>query len=92
MIGFFEFYIAPSEILLTACADKLLSNNLFNQIMFDMCVQDTAVKTVIDVCSFLAKQTFSDLVRKRPSSLIINFEQVIISSLKYSFHFFLTSG
>ena len=35
----------------------------------------TLIKTAIDPCSLLAK--FSDLVGKRPRSLIINFEQVI---------------
>ena len=33
--------------------------------------------TAIDTCSFLTKETFSDLVGERLSSLIINFEQVI---------------
>ena len=36
-----------------------------------------AVKTAIDACSLLTKQTFSDLVVEPASSLIINFEQVI---------------
>ena len=39
--------------------------------------QNTSVKTAIDVCSLLAKYTFSDLVVKRPSLLTINFEQVV---------------
>ena len=42
------------------------------------CVQqNTAVKTAIDACSLLAKQTFPDLVGEPARSLIINFEQVI---------------
>ena len=38
--------------------------------------QNTAVKTAIDACSLLAKQTFSVLVGDPASLLIINFEQV----------------
>ena len=40
--------------------------------------QNTAVKTAINACSLLAKQTLSGLVGKRTSSLIINFKQVFI--------------
>ena len=42
-----------------------------------MCKTKQAVKTAVEAYSLLAKQTFSDLVGKRASSLIINFEQVI---------------
>ena len=35
MIDFLKFYIAHSEILLTACADQLLYN--LNLIIFGMC-------------------------------------------------------
>ena len=39
------------------------------------------MKNARDVCSLLAKNTLCDLVREPPSSLIINFEQVIKSFL-----------
>ena len=35
--------------------------------MFGMCKTNTAVKTVIDACSLLAKSTFSVLVGERAS-------------------------
>ena len=48
----------------------------------------TLIKTAINSCSLLAKYTFCELVGKRPSSLIMNFEQVIKHFLVY-FTFFL---
>ena len=51
---------------------------LFLVTMYKLC--SACVKqnrTAINDCSLLAKQTFSDLVGKRASSLFINFEQVI---------------
>ena len=77
MIGFYEFHIAHSEILLTACADQLL----FNLILVKLCLacvkQNTAVKTASDAYPLLAKYRLSDLVGQRPSFLIINFKQVM---------------
>ena len=61
MIGFFEFLIAH-YLQLALCSARVKHN--------------TAVKTAIDACSLLAKLTFSDLVGKRASSLIINFKDV----------------
>ena len=57
-IGFFEFHIAHSEILLTAFADQLLYNlyNLSLNKLSSACVkQNIAVKTAVDACSLLAK-------------------------------------
>ena len=81
LIGFFEFHIAHSEVLLTACADQLLYNLSLIK-LYSACVeQNTAVKAASNACSLLSKQTLSDLVGQRPSSLISNFEQVIKSFL-----------
>ena len=55
--------------------------------MFGCAKQNAAIKTATDTCLLLAKQTLSDLVRQRPSSLIINFEQVIKSFLVWNIHF-----
>ena len=74
MIGFFEFHIGHSDILLTACADQLLYNLSLIKSCLACVKQNTAVKTAIDACSLFAS---SDLVRQRPSSLIINLDQVI---------------
>ena len=56
LIGFLEFHIAHSEILLTACTDDQL---LYNLSLFKLCSacvkQNIAVKTSIDACSLLAK-------------------------------------
>ena len=51
LIGFFEFHIAHSEILLAACADQLLYNlSLIN--LYSACVkQNTAVNAASDTCS-----------------------------------------
>ena len=38
------------------------------------CAKQNPAVNAIDACSVLAKQTLSDLVGQRPSSLIINFE------------------
>ena len=63
--------------MLTACADQLLYNLSLIKSCLACVKQNTAVKAAIDACSLLGKRTFSDLVRQRPSSLIINFDQVI---------------
>ena len=55
--------------------------------MFVCLKQNTAVKTAIDVCSLSARLTFSDLVGKLASSLIINFEQVIKPFLVWNIYF-----
>ena len=55
--------------------------------MFACVKQNTAVKTANDTCSFLPKQTFSDLVREPASSLIIIFEQVIEPFLVLNIYF-----
>ena len=55
MIAFFEFHIAHSEILLTALADQLLHNLSLIKLSLACLKQNTAVKTVIDACSLLAK-------------------------------------
>ena len=44
--------------------------------MFGMRKTKHSRKTASDACSLLAKQILSDLVGQRPSSLIINFEQI----------------
>ena len=87
MIGFFEFHIGHSDILLTACADQLLYNLSLIKSCLACVKQNTAVKTAIDACSLLGKRTFSDLVRQRPSSLIINFDQVIKPFLVWNIYF-----
>ena len=69
MIDFFEFHISHSEKLLTACSDQLLYNLSLIKLCSACVKQNTAVKTAIDVCSLLVGQ--------RPSSLMIDFEQVI---------------
>ena len=43
---------------------------------------------MFDTCSLLAKYTLSDLVGEPPSSLIINFEQVIKFFLARNISFF----
>ena len=55
LIGFFEFHIALSEILLTAFADQLLYNLSLIK-LYSACVkQNTAVTTASDACSLLSK-------------------------------------
>ena len=76
LIGLSEFNITHSEILLTACADQLL----YNLSLIKLCLA-CAIKDTSDACSLLAKQTLFDLIGEPPSSLIINFEQVIKSFL-----------
>ena len=46
-----------------------------------------AVKTAIDDCSLLAKQTFPDLLGELPCSLIFKFEQVIKPFLVWNIYF-----
>ena len=55
MIGFFEFHIAHSEILLTPCTDQLLCNLSFIKQCLECAKKTAAVKTAIDACSLLAK-------------------------------------
>ena len=45
--------------------------------MFDMCKTKHTSKDVIDACSLLAKQKFSDVVGELSCSLVFKFEQVI---------------
>ena len=77
MIDFFEFHIARSERLLTACADQLSCNLSLIKLCSACVKQNTALKTAINACSLIARQTFFDLVGERRDSLLINFEQVI---------------
>ena len=72
-----EFHIAHSKILLAACADQLLYNLSLIKLCSTCAKQNASVKTESDACLLLAKQTVSNLVGQRPSSLIINFKQVI---------------
>ena len=85
--GFSEFHIAHSVILLTACAYQLLHNLSLIKLCSACVKQNTATKTAIDACSLFAKYTFFDLVRQRPSSLIINFDQVIKPFLVWNIYF-----
>ena len=80
MIGFLEFYIALSEILLTACADQLIYNLSLIKLCSE-CAKQNAAVNASHACSLLAKWALSDLVEQRLSSLIINFKQVIKSFL-----------
>ena len=89
----FDWFLWISHsTLFTVCADQLL----FSLSLIKWCSacvkENTAVKTAIDVCSLLAKQTFSVLFGEPPSSLIINFEQVIesFSVLNIFSNFFLS--
>ena len=79
MIDFFEFHIAHSEMLLTACSDQLLYNLSLIKLCSACVKQNTAVKTAIDV--------FSLLVGQRPSSSMIDFEQVIKPLLVWNIYF-----
>ena len=81
LIGLLEFHIKLSEILLTACAGQLLYTLSLIKLYSACAKQNAAVKTASDACSLLAKYTLSALSRQRPSSLIINFKQVIKSFL-----------
>ena len=69
MIGFLEFHITLSEILLTACADQLLYNLSLIKLR-STCEKQNAAVNASDVCALLANQALSDLVRQRPNSLI----------------------
>ena len=53
MIGFFEFHIAHSEILSTACSDQLLYNLSLIKLCSACVKQNTAVKTAADACLLL---------------------------------------
>ena len=55
LIGFFEFHIAHSEILLTACLDQLLYNLSLIKLCLACVKQNAVVKTKIDTSSLLAK-------------------------------------
>ena len=55
MIGFFEFHIAHSKILLIACADQLFYSLSFIKLCLACEQQNAAVKTAVDNCSVLAK-------------------------------------
>ena len=63
--------------MLKACANQLLYNLGLIKLCLACVKQNTAVKTASDACPLLAKQTLSDLVGQRRSSLIFNFQQVI---------------
>ena len=54
-IGFFEFYLAHSEMLLTAWADQLLYNLSLIKLCLTCVKPNTAGKTASDSCSILAK-------------------------------------
>ena len=55
MIAFFEFHIAHSKILLTACADQLLHNLSLVRLCSTCVKQNAAVKTAIHAYLLLAK-------------------------------------
>ena len=63
--------------MLTACADQLLYNLNLIKLSQTFAKPNAAVKTASASCSSSVKQTLFDLVEQRPSSLVINFEQVI---------------
>ena len=84
----FDWFLWISHsTLFTACADQLLYSLSLIKWCSACVKQNTAVKTAIDACSLLGKRTFSDLVRQRPSSLIINFDQVIKPFLVWNIYF-----
>ena len=62
---------------------KLLDNLSLIKLCSACAKQNAEVITASDAGLLLAKQILSDLVRRRPSSLIINFEQVIKSLFSY---------
>ena len=68
--------------MLTACADQLL----YKLSLTKLC-SACAIKNTSDAFSMLAKYTLSDLIGEPPSSLIINFEQVIKSFLVWNIYF-----
>ena len=73
--------------MFTACADQISYNLSLIKWCSAFVRQNTAVNTVIDASSLLAKLKFSDLVGERTSSLIVNFEQVIKPSLVWNIYF-----
>ena len=85
LIGLLEFHLTLSEILLTACADQLIYNLIK---LYSTCGKQNTAVNESDSCSLLAKQTLSNLVGQRPSSLIINFKQVIKSFLVWNIYNF----
>ena len=83
---YFEFHIALSEILSTAWLDQLSYNFSLIKLYLACAKQNTSVNAS-DACSLLAKQTLFVLVGQSPSSVIINFEQVIKSFLVWNIYF-----
>ena len=73
--------------LFTACANQLLYSLSLIKWCLACVKQNTVVKTTINACSLLAKETFSHLVGKRASSLIINFKQAIKPFLVWNIYF-----
>ena len=71
-----RWLIAYSEIMLTACTDQLTYNLSLMKLYLACVKQNAVVKTASDACSL------SDLVGQCPSSLIVNFEQVIIQGCR----------
>ena len=55
VIGLFDFYIAYSEILFTACADYLFNNSSLIKLCLSFAKQNAAVETASDDCSLFAK-------------------------------------
>ena len=84
----FDWFLWISHsTLFTACADQLLYSLSLIKCCLACAKQSTAVQTAIDACSLLQKWTFSDLVAKRASSLIINFKQAIKPFLVWNIYF-----
>ena len=50
VIGLFDFYIAYSEILFTACADYLFNNSSLIKLCLSFAKQNAAVETASDDC------------------------------------------
>ena len=69
--------MAHAEIPSKACAGQLFYYLSLIKLCSACVKQNSAVNSAIYACSLLAKETFSDPVVERPSSLIINFEQII---------------
>ena len=99
MIGLLEFDIVLSKMLVIACNYQLLILR-FNFIMFStFAKQNPAKKIASDVrwdCSMLVIYILFDLVWKRPSSFIINFEKFMksfyfeLDFLLFTFYHWLT--
>ena len=62
--------------MLIACADQLLYILSLIKLCSACVKQNTAVKTALDACSLLTKNTFSALVGEHPSSLIFTFNKL----------------